>query len=484
MRYVLLRGSGLVLVVIWVLLVLLTPAASSITLAQSGGAIAYGSTVHGTIAPETPLVLYSFSGSEGDLVQVDVIGLTGGLDPVVDLITPDRQTLATSQRNGLAADPRDAHIAAYLPQTGSYSLMLGGVNGTTGDFVLALEGRAPVSSTMLTFGQTVDVPLPQEVQPLYFTFDAESCPTMLTVFNQAAGEPFTFPFIVRVRDESGQEVALLRGGEAHEDRVIVEPLSGMYEIEAWMADPAVEGMISLLASCVDDAPACLSSSFGMAVAAMCPACPTCGDETLCADFRITVVPHDDGTVTVIWPEVEGAGYAIVSSTDETGALTYARLVEGETVHTIDYAGMGIVGGVQTIYVSVGTEGVGELCRATTTTEVELGPVDWGPPEGGEGGDGGEGEACTIHLIAPREAIANGLQTFFWSAVPGADTYRVHVSSNLDSLLLAGAVPSSSTSITLNVGEDVIGPGTEFFIRVFAMRGDDYWCVDGVIVERR
>ena len=485
MRCIFSRRGSLTLIVLMLALALGTSMPAHISEAQSGGTLAYGSTVAGTLSADAPLILYSFQGHAGDLVRVEMLGLSNGFIPLVDLIAPDRQTLASAQQDGLSFSAQDAHIALALPQDGLYALMLGGVDGTVGDFLLTLEGHAPSTDPPMPYGEPQTVTFSPDATSHTLTFETENCPTVLTLVNGSEGEPFTFPFFAEVRDDRGEEVARWHGGETYENRVTVEPLSGTYEVRVWAEQPQQTGTLSLVVTCADQAPACLADNTGMsgAAASRCPSCPPCGSTTggeLCADFHVHAIPHEDGVVTVTWSDVEGADAAIVSSTDETGALTFAQMVEDATSLHIDYASMGIVGGVQTIRVTVGSEELGyDLCADTVTAEVTLGPVEWGPAES----DDEAPEACTIQLTSPRDAIANGLQSFFWTPVEGAESYELHISNDRDTLILSAAVGAASTGVTVNVGEDAIGPGTEFYIRIFALRDGAFWCSDGAIVER-
>ncbi len=482
MRYILSRRGNFALAALVLALALTTSASPGPTEAQSGGLIAYGSAVTGTLTADAPLVFYSFQGHTDDRVTVEVLSLSGGLRPLVDLIAPDRQPLDSAQGDGLSFTAQDAHIALNLPQDGTYALMLGGADGTVGDFLLTLEGRTPTDPPppALTYGVPETVTLSPEQPSQLYTFTAESCPTTLTLTNASVGEPFTFPFFAEVHDDQGREVARWHGGETYEDRVTVEPLSGDYEVLLWSDDPLLDGALTLTVTCADAAPACLENTVGGGAASACPDCPTCGDPTICADFHVQAVMHGDGVVTVLWPEVEGAQHAIISSVSESGELTYARMVEGVFSVNIDYAELGVTGGVQTIYVSVGAEGVGTLCEDSTTVDVQLGPVEWGPAFE----DDAPPEECSIHLESPRDTIANGLQTFFWSAVPGAEAYELHISDSGDSLIATVGVDSHTTSVTFDTSEATIGAGSTFFVRIFALRGGEFWCADGASVERR
>ena len=485
MRYILSRKRVLALVALGLALVLGPATTPRHTQAQSGGALSYGSAVAGTLTAEAPLILYSFQGHTGDLVEIEVMGLSGGLFPLVDLIAPDRQPLVSAQRDGLSFAAQDAHIALVLPQDGTYAMMLGGAEGSVGDFLLTLEGRAPLDppAPVLAYGEPESVTLSPEDPFRFYTFTAESCPTTLTLVNASAGEPFTFPFFAEVRNEQGEEVARWRGGETYENRVTVEPLSGTYEVLVWSDEPLLEGTLTLAVTCADQAPACLADATGAVgtAATRCPTCPPCGSTEggeRCAGFHLTATDNGDGTATITWTAVEGANAAIVSSTDESGALVYARMVEGTTSDTINYAELGITGGVQTVRVTVGSEELGyELCGDSVSFELNVGPVDWG-----EGADDLP-EECSITLESPRDVIADGLQTFFWSDVAGAEGYELHISNSSDSLILVAGMAASSHSVTINTSEAVIGPGTEFYIRIFALRDDIYWCMDGVIAER-
>lgn len=284
--------------------------------AQGGIMIDYESSVFGSAAPNTPPALYNFNGTAGDLVNVDVEAVDDTLEPTVELIGPDGQTLAASQHNRLETDTNSAQLAQFLPQTGVYALRVGGANGTAGDFVLRLRGRGPVASTDLVFGQSVPVTIPLNAMPQHFSFEAQNCPTTLTVTNQSDGLPYTFPFVVKVRNPQGQIIAQLRGGDAQEDRVTVAPLSGRYEVDVLSDDPAVQGTISLLVSCAGGAPGCAAAG-GEAVPGegpICAACPDCfpddvpddpGDEPACPVMNL-VLETEVGAAILSWDPVPGA----------------------------------------------------------------------------------------------------------------------------------------------------------------------------------
>lgn len=453
--------------------------------AQGGGTLTYGALAFGSISAQTPMQIYSFNGTQGDLVDVHLRATSNTLRPFVDLLTSDRQTIATGQQDSFAANLSDVQITLLLPQTGVYSLMLGGLDNTTGDYVLELNGRGPVDAMPLTFGQALPVDVPPNAAPQYFSFTATDCPTTLSILNPSEGTPYTFPFLVKVRDARGQIVGLLRGRQALEDRVTVAPQSGSYEVEVWADGPSHSGSLTLLVACAGEPQQCLSSDTSTSsgsdgACAECPPCP--GDDSgdpLCADFAISVDSNDEGVVTISWPAVEGATHAYVSAADDTGTLVYARVVE-DTTETIEFPLWSSGPGTFTIRVSIGSEDP-DFVTCADTIAVETsggGPVPWGPAAGDE---------CFVDIVAPRDTIANGLQTIFWTDVPGAESYWLRVYGEFDAVVASGTISAPATSITLDLSEAAIGVGyggsDDFYLQIDAMRGGERWCANGVRVTR-
>ena len=407
------RAASMVLLL--VIVVGAVPSQRPAALAQGGGTLGYGSKVLGMISADLTQVIYSFNGASGDLVQVHARNWVGTLDPQVTLLAPDGQTVAGSARSPFAAASRDAHLALFLPQTGVYLLLVGAENGTTGQFLLTLQGRAPVFATPLLYGEGVDVVVPQDPQPQYLAFDTQNCPTTLTVTDLSAGQPFTFPYMVKVRNAQGGLIALLYGGDAVEDRLVVPAQSGRYEIEVRSEDPKQEGTIHLLVSCADQAPACI----GTAASDAARDCPPCFGEDfsgeLCADFEVTVTDEGAGAYAFTWPAVEGAEWYIFVILDAWGVMLADSpiLLEGDTSHTYTLNPADVDRGPFTVSVRAGRgREVGELlCLGVTPFSFEGLIVD---------------VRCWIDVradIVPgeeRRAVAS------WTAVPGAAAYTVHI----------------------------------------------------------
>lgn len=412
--------------------------------AQGGGSISYGSKVLGRISADLPEVAYSFNGTAGDLIQVRVKNWVGTLDPQMTLLAPDGQNAGSSTRSPFAVASQDATLALFLPQTGVYMLLVSAESGTNGQFLLTLQGRGAVVATPLVYGQGRDVPVPLNPQPQYFVFETEDCPTVFTVANLSEGQPFTFPFMVKVRNAQGNLIALLYGGDAVEDRLVLPARSGRYEVEVLSEDPQQQGTIHLLVSCADQAPGCVGGVSGAAGATGIAAeCPSCFSEDFgggpCADFEVTATHEGDSTFSFTWPAVEGADWYIFSIVDAWGVMLADSpiLLEGETSHLYTVQPADLARGPFTAYVRAGsgTE-IGELICADDVQFSFEGP----PPE------------CTIAVgvdIIPgeeRRAVAS------WTAAPGAAAYLIHIYAYGDDGGLIGirvlTVPGDATTYHL------------------------------------
>ncbi|MBE2182888.1 MAG: PPC domain-containing protein [Anaerolineae bacterium] len=241
-----------------------TPASGQLALIQQGGNLEYYQAATNVIGEGAPQVLYTFNGIQGDLVNVQVIGLSLDFDPQATLVSPSGQIIGTSQDDLFSFNETDAAISAFLQETGIYNVLISGENGTGGAFVVRVIGRPPVAARELGFGQQITFEAPPldaspalPNPPQYFTFEANSeCPTTLVFSNQSGGDPYTFPFVFTVRDNTGTIVTQMIGGRQTEDRVIVAPQSGRFEVEILAARPDARGQLDYRTTCAGEALLC------------------------------------------------------------------------------------------------------------------------------------------------------------------------------------------------------------------------------------
>ncbi len=130
-------------------------------------AIEYTQDVEGTLDEDNPQAYFTFSGQEGDVVNISVSG-------------EDVATVVSLQQGGVILTSGDstynqnniAFIPSFaLPETGEYMLVVSSpTSDAEGDFTLSL---ARLEVNPIAFGDTVEVVFDEETPLAYYTFDAE-----------------------------------------------------------------------------------------------------------------------------------------------------------------------------------------------------------------------------------------------------------------------------------------------------------------------
>jgi uncharacterized protein YraI len=174
--------------------------------AQETAPVEYGTVVVGTIPADGQQVAYSFNGSAGDLVTVQVLGITPGWQPTVTLLNPSQQPLTTNNNLATVGSLRPgAEISYRLFESGTHFVV---VSGTTGDFVLSLSARTAVVSTALVLNTPLNVALPLTDPTSVFVFNTD--PLLATTLLIDAA-PFDLNASIEIRNGVGQVTASLHG---------------------------------------------------------------------------------------------------------------------------------------------------------------------------------------------------------------------------------------------------------------------------------
>ncbi len=209
--------------------------------AAQGGVLTPGQAVQGVIGTQQPLAFYTFSGAADDQVTLHAISLSAGFRPTISLLSPAQQNLSTSSSDPTSPESPDARLSYRLPQSGVYSVLVGGFNNSQGDFILRLFVRPAAESISLVPGEPVTVSLSAETPARTFSFAAS--PDGPTMFS-AAGTPPDFPFLVEIRSAAGQIVAVFPG--LAQAAFVLPPGDGLYVATvSSAAAPGVTGQITV-----------------------------------------------------------------------------------------------------------------------------------------------------------------------------------------------------------------------------------------------
>lgn len=205
----------------------------------------YGESVIGTIEAGVPPVQYTFVGETGDLVTIEVTGVTSGLIPSLILISPGQTRVITASPDSIDPDSSRVRLTSRLRETGVYLISVGSRDQVAGDFLLALDARVGVPAATLSPGILAQVEIAPGAAPQFFTFPlSPTAPTLLTITNESDG----FAFIAEVRDDEGQTVSRLERVVRSTQLEFPPAADTFYELTIAAATPDLGGTIVLALS--------------------------------------------------------------------------------------------------------------------------------------------------------------------------------------------------------------------------------------------
>lgn len=177
--------------------------------AQAQAAIEFDTPITGSIAAPGAAETYTFSGAEGSVVSILVVG-AGDFDPVVSLSSSAGRALI---RNDDYAYPgrRDALLQAVtLPRTDTYTITISAVGSSTGDYTLTVFHGYAEPALQETFGanaeswQTASSQITVDRAAERITLSAEGISRSGYVTDPAQLTPEDFYARVRVVNVSGR----------------------------------------------------------------------------------------------------------------------------------------------------------------------------------------------------------------------------------------------------------------------------------------
>jgi hypothetical protein len=134
-------------------------------MAQCGGGIGFWAQVAGEIPYGGASCPYTFFGSEGDTVTINMVRQEPSLDPLLVLVDPGGAVVASDDDSG---GDRNSLLSYRLPGSGTYTIIAGSYgNGSAGRFILQLGGGCGGN---MPANQWVSGRIPAPGQRCEFTF--------------------------------------------------------------------------------------------------------------------------------------------------------------------------------------------------------------------------------------------------------------------------------------------------------------------------
>ncbi len=191
----------LILFVLLIGLMLAAPIA-----AQAATPIAPGENKPGELTAANPTITYSMTVTAPQTATVQVLGLSLGFAPSLNVITPNGSTLQTAVP---APGATIAMGSVAFTTPGIYQLVVGSANGQTGQYVISVQGGAPLPPAVpLVLGQLQAGAVTAQLPVSLFTFTALPTDHAIVVFR--AEGPTNVPLahgpLVQLRDQETNEI--------------------------------------------------------------------------------------------------------------------------------------------------------------------------------------------------------------------------------------------------------------------------------------
>lgn len=240
---------------------------------QPGGELVPGEALQGEIGQASPMVSYTFEGSAGEVVAVQVTGISLGFNPTVSLLGPTLAQVAFAGDNPGGFRASDALAPAVLPEDGRYTALVGSEGNLAGAFLIRLVEDAASAPVALS----ADAPAVVDAAALTgddgwfvrYAFTAlDGCPTALDV-QTAEGFPFALGAVVR--RAGGAMIGGVQPSTATGFNLVVPAGSGAYELLIpRFGDLDELGQLTLQVSCQASSPACTAGGSPLLISTPTP----------------------------------------------------------------------------------------------------------------------------------------------------------------------------------------------------------------------
>lgn len=157
---------------------------TSIAFAQDTPTIAIGQNTVSELTATTPTAVYSLTSSGGESALVQVLAVSPNFVPAFRILNPAGVEILTAPN--AEAQASLTATASFLG-AGDYRIEISGVNGTLGQFVLSLQGGAPLPEPVeLTADQPVSAVVSSQTPLAIYHFSTPPTdPLVLTVLTDA-----------------------------------------------------------------------------------------------------------------------------------------------------------------------------------------------------------------------------------------------------------------------------------------------------------
>lgn len=262
----------------------------SIVNAQNATNLTYGSGSVGTLNDDNPLAVYSFNGSTGDAVSLEILPLTEGATQRLSLIAPDQQQLAFTTEE----------LTYRLPVDGVYTALVG---GTAGEFAVRLDGTASADVGQPLGNAETQVDLSPVTPAQNYSFEVNDS-AVLNLTSATQG----FTFRATVKDAEGQTVAEIIGGALQTAALTFS--QGSYQVTLSLVQEDTRGAVQVA---VSDAPVVVNEAVTGGIEAANPDVGECTATAPDSDISVRGGPGTEYARVDVLPQNETVPVTAIST---------------------------------------------------------------------------------------------------------------------------------------------------------------------------
>lgn len=187
----------------------------------------YPGDIEGDLSPETPLIVYSFEGQQGDVISISMD--SDDLDSFL-AVAPATEIEDAAKTDDDSGDDLDSLIIPYIvPETGTYFVTATSYDADPeGEFEVQIDR---LESTPIRIGDTVEAELTSDARVLLYSFEGQAGQVINSVVESAA----EFDTTMTVLGPDGSEVGFNDDADVRSTRApaimgLELPATGTYQI--------------------------------------------------------------------------------------------------------------------------------------------------------------------------------------------------------------------------------------------------------------
>ena len=196
--------------------------------AQAQQLLTYGTGATGTLSAATPVVLYTFQGDANDAITLQVLALSGDLQPVISLNSGTGAQVAASSSDASNPLANSARLNTTLPDTGTYTVIVTSASGSSGDYAIRLDGAAIAQQPDVIPGTPGQLEIVPGRSAVRYMVPADPENLLLAALSVTGTNTI---FSVAVTAPDGQAQTTLSGNQAAPVVIALAPAEGAYTLD-------------------------------------------------------------------------------------------------------------------------------------------------------------------------------------------------------------------------------------------------------------